>query len=378
MTRIDRYLAFLYIRVFLVCFLTLAGLLMVAQIFTNLDEFIQYGKIRGNLLLALAEYFGPVMLNIFEQTCGLLTLLAMLFVIAWLYRTNELTAMLAAGISKARILRVLLCLSLLAIVLGVVTREFWIPQWSHILTKKPQDLQGTERVLPIRPTEDRDQGMLIAGRNLVNNTQSIQSPVFRLFGPASKLATQINGDNARYLEATEEHRAGYLVEGVLDRELLLKGSVQFEGIDYIRLPSDTPWLKPTECFLPSMVEFDMLRGGTAKQFASTADLLWRLKHQSEYYGDDLKLLIHRRFVQPWLDLTQLLLGLPFVLTTRNRNVIQLSIACLITFGIYYAVNTGFGVLGSSSVWISPSFAAWAPLLLFAPIAYARAMRALIE
>jgi len=165
---------------------------------------------------------------------------------------------------------------------------------------------------------------------------------------------------------------------VLDKDLLLKGSVQFEGVDYIRLPSDTPWLKPTECFLPSLVEFDMLRGGTAKQFASTADLLWRLKHQSEYYGDDLKLLIHRRFVQPWLDLTQLLLGLPFVLTTRNRNVIQLSIACLITFGIFYAVNTGFGVLGSSSVWISPSFAAWAPLLLFAPIAYARAMRALVE
>ncbi len=378
MTRIDRYLAFLYIRVFLVCFLTLAGLLMVAQIFTNLDEFIQYGKIRGNLPLALAEYFGPVMLNIYDQTCGLLTLLAMLFVIAWLYRTNELTAMLAAGISKARILRVLLCLSLMAIVLGVAVREFWIPQWSHILTKKPQDLQGTERILPIRPTEDREQGMLIAGRNLVNNTQSIQGPVFRLFGPASKLATQINGENARYLEATEEHGSGYLVEGVLDKDLLLKGSIQFEGIDYIRLPSDTPWLKPTECFLPSLFEFDMLRGGTAKQFASTTDLLWRLKHQSEYYGDDLKLLIHRRFVQPWLDLTQLLLGLPFVLTTRNRNVIQLSIACLITFGIFYAVNTGLGVLGSSSVWISPSFAAWAPLLLFAPIAYARAMRALVE
>ncbi len=378
MTRIDRYLAFLYIRVFLVCFLTLAGLLMVAQIFTNLDEFIQYGKIRGSMALGLAEYFGPVMLSIFDQTCGLIALLAMLFVIALLYRTNELTAMLAAGISKARIIRPLLVLSIVAIGMGVVTREWWIPQWSHVLTKKPQDLQGTERILPIRPTEDREYGMLIAGRNLVNNTQTIQSPVFRLFGPAASVTNQIHGEHARYVAATSEHGAGYLVEGVLDREMLLKSSVQFEGADYLRLPSDTPWLKPTECFLPSVVEFDMLRGGTAKQFASTSDLLWRLRHQSEYYGEDLKLLIHRRFLQPWMDLTQLLLGLPFVLTTRNRNVIQLSLACLLTFGIFFAVTTGFGVLGASRIWISPAFAAWAPLMVFAPVAYARARRALME
>ena len=64
MTLIDRYLIVLFARVFLVCFLTLSGLLVIAQIFTNLDELIEYGRRRGSLPLALAEYFGPVLLTI--------------------------------------------------------------------------------------------------------------------------------------------------------------------------------------------------------------------------------------------------------------------------------------------------------------------------
>ncbi|HUP78657.1 MAG TPA: hypothetical protein VM260_08895, partial [Pirellula sp.] len=59
MTKIDRYLLFLYSRVFLICFLTLSGLLIVVQIFTNLDEMIAYGKFRGSFVLGLAEYFSP-------------------------------------------------------------------------------------------------------------------------------------------------------------------------------------------------------------------------------------------------------------------------------------------------------------------------------
>ncbi len=43
-------------------------------------------------MLVLAKYFGPRALTIFEYLSGLYALLALLFVIAWLYRTNEFTA----------------------------------------------------------------------------------------------------------------------------------------------------------------------------------------------------------------------------------------------------------------------------------------------
>ncbi len=379
MTRIDRYLLILYLRVFAVCFVTLAGLLIVAQVFTNLDEFIQYGKARGSLVRGLVEYYSPAMLAIFDRTCGLLVLLSTMFVIAWLYRTNEMTALLAAGISKARIIRPILIMSVLAIVFAAVSRECFIPHWATALSKSPQDLQGGERLQSIRPTVDVDFGVLIAGRNLETNSQSIISPVFKFHGPVAEVIEQIHANRAVYLPADATHGDGYRVDG-LNPKSILPGvpSIRRDGVDYLLLPSDTPWLAADQCFVASRVEYDMLRGGSSKQFASTADLIWRLRNQPEYYGTDMKVMVHTRFLQPWMDLTQLLLGLPLILTTRNRNVVQLVVVCLATFGLFFAVSAGFGSLASRGTLISPAVAAWAPLLLFGPIAYARARHAMME
>lgn len=379
MTRIDRYLLILYVRVFLICFVTLSGLLIIAQVFTNLDEFIQYGRNRGNFFLALAEYYSPYLLSIYDRTCGLLTLLSTMFVIAWLYRTNELTALLAAGISKARIVRPVIVMSVIAILGAACSRELLIPKWSATLSKNPQDLQGTERLVPMRPTEDVDMGILIAGRNLITNTQSIQNPIFKFYSPASSVTSQLSGTNAAYLPADETHGQGFRIDGVGNNTALTgKPSVRKDGIDYLLLPADTPWLTADQCFVPSKVEYDMLRGGTARQFASTSDLIWRLKNQSDYYGEDLKLMVHSRFLQPLLDFTQLLLGLPLILSTRNRNVVQLIVACVATFGLFFAVSMALGSLGTSGTLITPAIAAWAPLLIFGPIAYARTRQSMME
>ncbi|MFN7629067.1 MAG: LptF/LptG family permease, partial [Pirellula sp.] len=234
-------------------------------------------------------------------------------------------------------------------------------------------------LVPMRPTEDVDMGILIAGRNLITNTQSIQNPIFKFYGPASVVTSQLSGTNATYLPADEKHGQGFRIDGVgTNTAIAGKPSVRQDGLDYLLLPTDTPWLTADQCFVPSKVEYDMLRGGTARQFASTSDLIWRLKHQSDYYGEDLKLMVHSRFLQPLLDFTQLLLGLPLILSTRNRNVVQLIVACVATFGLFFAVSMALGSLGTSGTFITPAIAAWAPLLIFGPIAYARTRQSMME
>jgi lipopolysaccharide export system permease protein len=379
MTRIDRYILVLYLRVFAVCFVTIAGLLIVAQVFTNLDEFIQYGRARGSLIRGLVEYYSPVTLAIFDRTCGLMVLLSTMFVIAWLYRTNEITALMAAGISKARIVRPILAMSILAIGLAAASRELFIPRWEKSLSKTPQDLQGGERLQPMRPTIDVDRGVLIAGRNLETNSQSILHPVFKFQGPVAQLIEQIHAARAVYEPKTEDRPAGYRLEGVAAKSQLPgRASIRSEGVDYLLLPTDNPWLAQDQCFVPSRVEYDMLRGGTSQQFASTKELIWRLRNQGEYYGSDLQVMVHSRFLQPWMDLTLLLMGLPLILTTRNRNMVQLAVACVGTFGLFFAVSAGFASLASRGTLLSPSSAAWGPLILFGPIAYARARQAMME
>jgi lipopolysaccharide export system permease protein len=376
MTKIDRYLLFLYSRVFLICFLTLSGLLIVVQVFTNLDEMIAYGKVRGSFALGLAEYFSPYMLSIYDRMCGLLTLLATMFVIAWLYRTHEMTALLAAGISKGRIVKPMLIMSAILILLSAVSRELIIPEYSAMLSKTPQELLG-ESIRPIRPTEDLEKGVLIAGNNLQPANLLINKPIFRFLGPASSLTPQITGSSATFCDADNLHPRGYLVSEAKSAEPLAgKASIKNEDEIFLLLPTDTDWLKPNQCFVPSQLEFDVLRGGGAKQFASTSDLIWRMQHQSHYYGGDLTVAVHTRLIQPLLDFTQLLLGIPMILSNRNRNLVSMILSCVVSFAAFFGISIALHALGANDTLLSPATAAWAPLLIFGPYAWSQARHAM--
>ena len=376
MTTIDRYLLFLYSRVFLICFLTLSGLLIVVQIFTNLDELIAYGKVRGSFVLGLAEYFTPYMLSIYDRMCGLLTLLATMFVVAWLYRTHEMTALLAAGISKGRIIRPIMILSAILILIAAVSRELLIPRYSSMLSKTPQELLG-ESIRPIRPTEDVEMGVLIAGRNLQPANAMINQPIFRFLSPATQVTQQITGLSAKFLIADDTHPPGYLVSNAKGADPLAgKNSVRTDQGAFLLLPTDNPWLKPDECFIPSKLEFDVLRGGAAKQFAATSDLMWRIRNQSHYYGADLKVAVHTRFIQPLLDFTQLLIGIPMILSNRNRNLVSMILKCVISFAAFFGISIGLHALGANETILSPALAAWTPLLVFGPVAWAQSRRAM--
>ena len=376
MTKIDRYLLFLYSRVFLICFLTLSGLLIVVQVFTNLDEMIAYGKFRGSFVFGLAEYFSPYVLSIYDRMCGLLALLATMFVVAWLYHTHEMTALLAAGISKGRIIRPIVILSAVLILIAAVSREVLIPQYASMLSKTPQELLG-ESTRTIRPTEDVAMGVLIAGRNLQPANVTINQPIFKFLGPAAQVTRQITGFSAKFLGADETHPQGYLVTEPKGAEPLAgKNSVVNDQGVFLLLPVDTPWLKPNECFIPSKLEFDVLRGGAARQFAATSDLIWRMQNQTHYYGADLKVAVHTRFIQPLLDFTQLLIGIPLILSNRNRNLVSMILTCMISFAAFFGISIGLHALGSSETLLSPATAAWAPLLIFGPFAWAQSQRAM--
>ncbi|AMV35150.1 putative permease YjgP/YjgQ family protein [Pirellula sp. SH-Sr6A] len=376
MTQIDRYVLFLYGRVFVVCFLTLSGLLIVVQLFTNVDEFVMFGKAQGGFARGLLAYFGPQMISLFDRLCGLITLLATMFVFAWLSRTNELTAILAAGVSKGRIATPLILASLLMIGFAAILRETAIPRFSEILSKTPPELTG-ETIEPLKPAEDHDRGILVVGRHTIPAKRLIINPAFKFTGPPSAVTRQILGEQAEYVASNDKHPSGYLIRNFQSAEPISGlPSVRKDDRVYLYLPSDTPWLAPTECFVPSDLEFDLLLGGGAKQFASTAELVWRVKNQSAFFGADMQVMVHSRFLQPFLDFTQLLIGIPLILSTRNRNLVSMIASCVVSYAIFFGLSIGIRTLGANGTLLTPAAAAWTPLLIFAPIAWTRTRSAM--
>ena len=80
--------------------------------------------------------------------------------------------------------------------------------------------------------------------------------------------------------------------------------------------------------------------------------------------------MHSRFVQPFLDVTLFFLGLPLVLTRRNRNIFVAIGLCVAVVIGYFVVLMVCQAMGSSGFLLSPSQAAWCPLIVLAPLAAA--------
>ncbi len=103
------------------------------------------------------------------------------------------------------------------------------------------------------------------------------------------------------------------------------------------------------------------------QLSSTAELIRGLRNPSLDYGAKERVAIHARIVQPLLDMTLLFLGLPLVVTRESRNVFVAMGICMVVTTAFTLVVMGMQSLGEISYW-PPPLAAWAPLMIFVPLA----------
>ncbi len=379
MTRIDRYLIFLYLRVLFICFATVAGLMIVIHVFNNLDEFLRYSQDSNSTVLqVMLDYYGPYALFIFERLSALLALLALLFVIAWLNKTNEFTALLSAGVTKRRVVRPLMIASAVVILAASAAREWAIPLFQDRLDRNPQDLVGPRA---LRPTFDPDAVALIQGKHLLPASYEIVFPNLKIQGGplVEDFAPRITAATAKFQPASSNAPAGYLFHQVnLPNHIDSLPSVfASDGAALLLTAKDTPWIEPGTCFLASKIEFEMLRGGSVwKQFASTTELVQHLRGENVRGGNDLRVAIHQRLLRPAIDWTVLLLGIPVLLTRPERHMFWVAGACLGIVAGFTAVVMGMSALGSSGYLLTAEQAVWLPLLIFLPWAWAKSAAAM--
>ncbi len=372
MTLIDRYLLIQFLKSFLIFFISFTGLFIVIDSFNNLDEFLKYGDMTGSTFGVLWDYYSPRVFTFFGMTSGILTLIAAMFTVTWIQRHNEMTALMAAGISQARIVRPIIIAVLVIAVLGVLNRELLIPRYIDRLSRNAQDWMG-ESKKALQQKYDNQTDVLINGAATYANEQRIESPNFRLPKNYDGVGNQILGANAYYHPPTKERPGGFLVDGLSKPETTDSvPSVDIDGEPLVLMPSDHPWLQPNQCFLVTELSFEQLTASSQwRDYASTYDLISTLSNRSLDVGADVRVEIHSRIVQPFLDITLLFLGLPIVLRKENRNIFVAIGYCLLVVVGFYAVTLVCKAMGSSYYGIrSPALAAFIPLIIFVPIATA--------
>ncbi len=368
MTRIDRYILLLYFRVLFVSFCSIAGMLIIVDVFTNIEEFIHAGRDKGGLWPVLLDYYGPKLLAMFEYISGLLALLATLFVITWLYRTNELTALLAAGVNKRRVLRPMMMASIVVVGSALLIRELAIPRLQTKLERLPQDLGG-ERPVGVRPVYDAALGVRFGGRNLILSKREILEPLIRVQRPPLTpiIGKQIQAALGKFVPADANHPAGFLLQSVTIPPAIdtLQSIRSEDGQPLFMSRQEHPWLNPGECFLASGLDFDLLRD-ESNRYASTYSLIAVLRSAQMLQDDSLRVLIHSRVLRPFVDWTVVLLGIPLVLSRPDQHMFKVAGSCLVLVAIFTAVVMGFSAIGSAGYMITPFLAAWLPLVIFFP------------
>lgn len=367
---LDQYLLRQYLKSLMICFVSLTGLYIVFDAFANLESFLRASEKLGNLATVMGSFYFYRSLLFFDRSSCILGMIAAMFAVTWIQRHNELTAMMAAGISRVRVVKPIIIASIVLSVVAMLNREILIPQFAGELAKEPKNLAG-DQAETMTPRWDNETDIMFNGRSVFRADRRIQDPLFRLPKGLNAYGTQLVADKAFYQDPTSDRPGGYLLQNVHEpKDIDSKASLALEGRPVILTRRDADWLASGQCFVVSNLTFDQLTGAMAfRQFASTPQLIMALHNPSLNYGGDVRVTVHSRIVQPLLDITLLFLGLPLVISRHTRNIFYAMSLCAALVLVFLMVTIGLHALGQAF----PSYAAlvsWAPLMIFVPIAVA--------
>ncbi len=143
-TTIDRYMLHQFLQVLVICFVSLAGLYIVIDAFNHLDHFVDYAGAHGGLLTTMGQFYAYRSLAFFDWMSGILALVAAMFTVTWIQRHHEMTALMAAGIPRLRVLRPVLIAAICVSFIAVANRELVIPETRQQLATDSKNLGGQQ------------------------------------------------------------------------------------------------------------------------------------------------------------------------------------------------------------------------------------------
>jgi lipopolysaccharide export system permease protein len=373
MNILDRYTTRLFVKIYLIAMICMMGLWLIVDLVKNFDKLTPPDSQTISMINVLGQYYGARLLVLFNNLSPVIVLIAVISTISLMRSRNEMVALQSSGVSPLRTTKPLIIASVVIALIAAGNREFGIPLFQSDLSRSAQNWRGTEKE-SIGATFDHKTDILIGGQYAVLENKTIIKPRFRLHRRLGAFPRVIESESALYLEATNDHPAGYLLKDVIKPvDISSMQSVQLAGVDVIITPAaetQQNWLAKTDLFVVSSLPFEVLvMENTQFQYSSMNQLRNLLKNESLDYGANLRVQLHARLVEPILDVTLLLLGLPLILSRKPKKlVISVALGSLVV-ALFFGVIVTCHALGSTSAVISPSLAAWLPLIILAPVAY---------
>lgn len=357
MKTIDRYLLSRYFYVFAVFFTAAMGLFIIADGFTNLDDFQHRAGDGGTraLLASMGQHYLYQSSRIFSLAGPTLAVMSAMCVMALTLKHGEINPLLAAGVPLYRVAMPLVIGVVAINALLAINEELIIPRIATHLQTKHGDSGADAQ--DFEPTYDETTLILISGSELVPNTGTIKEAKFLLPKSLVAEATFVRADEAVYQAERRGRPAGWLLKKARPRVNELRILPQGEQIVQAQAT-------PDELFIRSPMTFDQLYNrSTGYRYLSTLDLVWRIRNPSA--GDATRraqvLHFHERLTRPLLTLVGVFLVIPLVARRDKLSLVSNVAMCMVAVGGVYAGAQALLLIGQTG-WISPVACAWLPLI----------------
>ncbi len=350
MTILDRYILQKFLTPFAYCFLGFIGIWFIFDLSDNLPDFIQ-GHASFDILL---EYYGSQIPQIVVMCLPIGLLLALLYSLTSMSRSNEVISMLGVGLSVTRILLPLIAVGL---VLTAVTTYFNFSGAPHAAAAKKQMVRDIKR------GEKRQDSVF---GHLFRNREELRTWFMRRINIQREKISDIQilqqnaaGDilqqwYARDAIYNHEHKQWILsnaryVEMGADGEILkseIKDTISIDGWN------ETPWRILSSVMNP--------------EFLAVPELRDYLNYNSDFPEKRLaayRTHLYYRWALPWFCFVVVFLAAPMGIVYSRRGILG---GVAVAIGLFFALvftSSLFIALGKGER-ISPFMAAWGPLIFF--------------
>ncbi|MBS3734298.1 MAG: LptF/LptG family permease [Phycisphaerae bacterium] len=217
---LDRYILRSFLWATCLGFVSLLTLRIVLDLLVNMDEFAKLGLPIGELARYIARYYGYKSVVYFTELGGIIIVFGAMFTLARMNHTNELTAMLASGVSLHRVVWPIVLCSMLLSGLIVADHELLIPSVASELVRDRDEVPGSRQFsVQLMPDEYENARNVWYARQLRVADGVMQQPVVVVRdADFQHIATVRSGSNAHAVRARHGGEAGWMfTDGFVER-----------------------------------------------------------------------------------------------------------------------------------------------------------------
>jgi lipopolysaccharide export system permease protein len=374
MRLLDRYIVKNFLVNYLLAFGVLVGMYILGDLIINIERFTKVSAqvdFRGMKLLIfilsdMADFYGYQLLVIFQQVCVAIPLLAAGFTMVRMTRNNELTAILASGVSLYRVAAPIVLCAIFFSLLVIVDQEMLMPACKDKLMRRHEDVgsmvnQNSDD--PVFFLKDTDNSLLLASA-YDKNTQTLKDlrivqrdadgrPVGRILANAAVW-------DPDFQEAQAAPRGAWSIKNAVCIDDQPGNDPNVKAVEKVEDVHYNTGLTPRQ--------LELIFQKKAAEYLSSAQIHELIVNSPALTRPELEKIMHIRFTQPVMNVILLLIGIPFLLTrTPGRLMVNMLYCGVVTTICFVATFVIFSMAGTV---LPVLLGAWLPVLIFAPLSLA--------